>query len=111
MIEIIPILASLIFFVLIAVLIFLYIMAKQKERIVLIEKGIDITKINSKKYVHYTNMRIGILLIALAIGLIVGYIFTSITNMNVYIIYAVSLLMCEGIGFLIYYYMNKNLNL
>jgi len=110
MIEVIEILGPTVFFILIAVLIFLYIMSKHKERMVLIEKGIDITKLNSKKYVHYTNMRIGILLIALAIGLIVGYIVTSTTDMNFYIAYAVSLLMCEGIGFLIYYYMNKNLN-
>jgi len=110
MLAISEILASLIFFVVIAILIFLYIMARQKERMLLIEKGIDITKLHSKKYAHYTNMRIGILLIALAVGLIAGYIVTSTTNINVYITYAVSLLIFEGIGFLIYYHMNKNLN-
>ena len=111
MIEVMQILAPTVFFILIAVLIFLYIMAKQKERMLLIEKGIDITKLRSKKYAHYTNIRIGILLIALAVGLIVGYIISSITGINVYITYAVCLLMCEGIGFLIYYHINKNLNL
>jgi hypothetical protein len=111
MIEVIQVLAPTVFFILIAVLIFLFIRAKQKERIVLIEKGIDITQLHSKKYDHYTNMRTGILLIALAIGLIIGYIISSITGINVYITYAVCLLMCEGIGFLIYYHINKNLNL
>ena len=111
MIELFQISASLIFFVLIAVFIFLYIMAKHKERMILIEKGIDITQLNSKKYAHSLNMRIGILLIFLAIGLITGYTITNATNMNTYIAYAASLLMCEGIGFLIYYYINKNMNL
>ncbi|MBT4483117.1 MAG: hypothetical protein HOC71_05510 [Candidatus Latescibacteria bacterium] len=99
---------SLVFFVLLAVFIFVYVMSKQKERMVLIEKGVDITKLNAKKYGRYANLRNGILLIALAIGFILGYIVTSITTMNVFIAYATSLLLCEGIGFLIYYNLNKN---
>ena len=106
--EVIQMVFPSLFFFLLAVFIFVYVMSKQKERMVLIEKGVEITKLNTKKYGRYANLRNGILLIALAIGLIIGYILTIITTMNAFIAYAVSLLLCEGIGFLIYYNLNKN---
>ena len=108
MIEIMQMVFPSLFFFLLAVFIFVYVMSKQKERMVLIEKGVDITKLNTKKYGRYANLRNGILIISLAIGLILGYIVTITTTMNVFIAYAVCLLLCEGIGFLIYYKINKN---
>ena len=87
--EIIRMGGALVFFVLIAVFIFVYVMSKQKERMVLIEKGVDITELNINKYGRYANLRNGILLISLAVGLISGYIVTIASTMNVFIAYAV----------------------
>ncbi|MFC1538140.1 DUF6249 domain-containing protein [Candidatus Latescibacterota bacterium] len=98
------------FFVLVAVFIFMYVMSKQKERMALIDKGVDTSKIYSKEYNHQVHLRNGILLISMAFGLIIGYILTKITNIDTFIAYAASILLIEGIGFLLYYYKNKNLN-
>ena len=98
------------FFTLIAVLIFVYVMTKQKNRTKLIEQGIDVAKIDSRNYVHQTNMRNGILLISLGVGFIIGHLLNRIALFDTFVAYATGLLMCEGVGFLIYYFINRNLN-
>lgn len=101
----------LLFYIIVAVIIFIYIKIKHKERMALIEKGVDTTKLFSKKYANQTNLRNGILLVSLALGLLVGYILTKVTSIEVFVAYAASLLLCEGAGFLVYYYKNKDKNM
>jgi len=109
--ELIKLIGPLSGYLIIAVIIFMYIKIKHKERMALIEKGVEPSQIYTKKYVNQTNLRNAILLIALAIGLIVGYIITVISNIELFVAYAASLLLCEGAGFLIYYRSNKKINL
>ena len=106
--EYMQMICSSLFFFLLAIFIFVYVMAKHKERMTLIEKGVDPASLYSKKYVRYANLRNGILLISLAVGLIVGYILTITTTIHVFVAYAASLVMCEGLGFLLYYNMRKD---
>ena len=108
MVELMQIGASSLFFILMAIFIFVYVMAKHKERMTLIDKGVDPSSLYSKKYIRYTNLRNGILLVSLAVGLIVGYIMTSISDIPIFVAYCASLLLCEGLGFLLYYTMKKD---
>ena len=109
--ELIQLIGPLFFFTLVAVLISIYINIKHKERMALIEKGVDTTKLHSRKYINQTYLRNGILLLSLAVGLVIGYIITLLISIHTFVAYAASLLICEGAGFMFYYHKNKDVNL
>jgi hypothetical protein len=80
-----------------------YIKTKNQERIKLIEKGINPDEeLNISDYRKQTNLKIGILLLALALGLFAGHtLVISFDTLDAFIIYLLMLLLFGGISFLI----------
>jgi hypothetical protein len=89
-----------------------YIKTKNQERIKLIEKGINPDEgLTISDYLKQTNLRNGILLISLGLGLFVGHLLVlNFSQLDNLITYAAMLLLFGGIGFLINFMIIKNWN-
>ena len=89
-----------------------YIKTKNQERLKLIEKGINPDEgLSISDYRKQTNLKVGVLLVFLAIGLFVGHILViKNDNLDTFITYVSMLLLFGGIGFLINFFILKSWN-
>lgn len=89
-----------------------YIKTKNQERIKLIEKGLNPDEgLNISEYQKQTNLKNGVLLVSLAIGLFVGHLLViSYDKLDSFITYLSMLLLFGGIGFLINFLILRNWN-
>jgi hypothetical protein len=85
---------------------------KNHERIKLIEKGLNPDEgLNISDYRKQTNLKNGVLLVSLAIGLFVGHLLViSYDELDSFITYLSMLLLFGGIGFLINFFILGNWN-
>jgi hypothetical protein len=89
-----------------------YIKTKNQERIKLIEKGLNPDEgLDISEYQKQTNLKNGVLLVSLAIGLFVGHLLViSNDKLDSFITYSSMLLLFGGIGFLINFLILRNWN-
>ena len=95
------------------VLIFKRLSSTHKERMALIEQGIIPPNEPKRKSTpnRYRSLRNGIILIALGIGIIVGFLGTNylvIGEDNPFLFLAASIVLFLGIGFLIFFLITRN---
>jgi uncharacterized membrane protein YgdD (TMEM256/DUF423 family) len=85
---------------------------KNQERMKLIEQGVNPDEgLSISEYRKQTNLKNGVLLLSLGLGLFVGHLLViSYEQMDSLITYATILLIFGGIGFLINYMIIKNWN-
>ncbi len=89
-----------------------YIKTKNKERMSLIEKGINPDEgLNISDYRKQTNLKNGVLFLSLGLGLFIGHLLViTYEQIDNFITYATMLLIFGGIGFLINYMILRNWN-
>jgi hypothetical protein len=107
-----PLILLLIIAIPICGLIMYFIKIKNEERIKLIEKGINPEEgLNISEYHKQTNLKNGILLVSLAIGLFIGHLLViSYDQLDSFITYLSMLLLFGGIGFIINFLILRNWN-
>lgn len=89
-----------------------YIKTKNKERLKLIEQGVNPDEgLSISEYRKQTNLKNGVLFLALGLGLFIGHLFViNYERMDSFIINTTMLLIFGGLGFLINYMIIKNWN-
>lgn len=87
-----------------------FIKTKNEERIKLIEKGINPDEgLNVSEYRKQTNLKNGVLLISLAIGLFLGHLLViNYDTLDSFITYLSMLLLFGGVGLLINFLIIRN---
>ncbi len=87
-----------------------YIKTKNQERINLIEKGINPDEgLNLTEYRKQTNLRTGVLLVSLGLGLLIAHIIiNSFEGFDAFVTYLSMLLLFGGLGFLINFLILRN---
>ena len=81
---------------------------KNKERMTILEKGVDPSILREEfKPVRNTNLKLGILFICIAIGIIAGYAIADIFYVPEAVAYFSSIFMLGGLGLLIGFYIDK----
>jgi len=75
--------------------------AKTKERLLIIEKDYDMHKLLETKKSSFTLLKTGIVLVASAIGAVVGLLAFSMSNINEGVIFFIAVFMFAGIGMII----------
>jgi len=90
----------------------IYMKIKNKERMKLIEQGINPDEgLNISEYRKQTNLKNGVLFLSLGLGLFIGHLIViNYKRMDDLITYVTMLLIFGGIGFLINYTIIKNWN-
>jgi len=112
--EIIPIMGmvtgiitTLAFFVTLVLSIRYITSARNREKMALIEKGVDISVIYSKKDHRNTALKAGMFLAGIAIGLLLGNLLEEFTGVNAVISYFSMTLLCGGGSLILFHYINN----
>ena len=85
-----------------------YLRGKSKERMKILEKGADPSIFNEEfKPVRNTNLKLGILLISIALGIIAGYLISDIYYVPEGVAYFSSIFMLGGLGLLLGFFIDK----
>lgn len=78
--------------------------ARNKERMALIEKGVDISDIYKSKNNANTVLKWGMFLVGAAIGIVVAYLLTSYAGMNAVAAYFSMILLFGGGSLVLYHW-------
>ncbi len=82
-------------------------LVRRKERMALIEKGVDASGLEFKQSVNYYALKIGLLCIGVAIGLIIGATLVETTTLNNEAAYFSMIFLFGGIGLVVSHFMEK----
>ena len=97
------------FFLTIFGLFFIYIRARNKERLTLIEKGADASIFGSEKNgKSHSLLKIGLFFIGIAVGLIAGFFVQSMGMVGA-VAYISMIFLFGGLGLLVYYPVSKRM--
>lgn len=106
----IPIVLMLVFFG----MFYLYITARHKERMALIESGADpnlfmrAKRLHGKRFLSWWVLKIALFFIGVGVGIIVGNILETYTRLQPEVCYFSSILLFGGFGLLTYYLYEKS---
>lgn len=81
--------------------------ARNKEKMALIEKGVDISEIYQKKDHRNLALKSGMFLVGIALGLIVAYFLTEITRINGVVSYFSMILLFGGASLIGFHWYNS----
>ncbi len=84
-----------------------HLFVRRKERLALIEKGVD-AKIFDREGALPPSLKYGLFLIGIALGFIVGYCLYEYASIDREVAYPASIFFFGGVGLLVYYFMGKN---
>ena len=80
---------------------------RKKERMLLIEKGIDAPSFNAQPKRGILALKLGLLFIGVAIGMIVGAILTETTTLHEEAAYFSMIFLFGGIGLVVSHFLEK----
>ena len=83
--------------------------SKNKERMALIEKGVDISQIYQKKDFRNVTLKSGMFLVGIAVGLFAAYFLTEISNINGVVAYFSMILLFGGVSLIGFHWYNNKL--
>lgn len=87
-----------------------YLSKKDYQRAALIEKGIDLTKLEKNPNERQNGLKIGMFLVAVSIGLLTAYILTRLLYIPDVVIYFSMIFLFGGFSLILYYILSvKNL--
>ena len=81
--------------------------ARNREKMALIEKGVDISEIYQKKDHRNVTLKSGMFLVGVAIGLFFGYFLTVITSINAVVSYFSMILLFGGLSLILFHWYNN----
>ena len=91
---------------------FVFFTTRNKERLALIDKGADASMFNTGKKYNWKNFTLsaGMFLIGIGLGIIVGAILESATNLEEGVAYTFSIFLFAGLALVTYYFVAKKMN-
>jgi len=91
---------------------FVYLSTRNKERLALIDKGADASMFNTGKKYNWKNFTLsaGMFLIGIGLGIMVGAVLESVTNIEEGVAYTFSIFFFAGLALVIYYFLAKKMN-
>ena len=95
------------FFVAIALSVKYVSAARNKEKMALIDKGVDMSEIYQKKDYRNATLKSGMFLVGVALGLFVGYFLTEISSINAVVSYFSMILLFGGASLIIFHWYNN----
>ncbi len=86
-----------------------YVMARKKERLTLIQHGADAKMLKMDKQSN-DSLKFGLLLIGVAVGILLGNLLSATSDIQQEVAYFSMTFLCGGISLLIYHFLNKMQN-
>ena len=90
-------------------IVYIVVSARNKERLALIDKGLDANMLHIKTNTHgrYDALKIGLFLIGLAVGLLLGNVLESYTRIQEEVAYFSMVMLFGGLSLIVYYLIMK----
>jgi len=85
----------------------IHLLVRKKERMAFIERGVDASVLVSKKDFNFYALKLGLLFIGVAIGLIIGAVLVETTTLNNEAAYFSMIFLFGGIGLVVSHFMEK----
>ncbi len=82
-------------------------LVRRKERMALIDKGIDAPSFETKPYFNVYALKVGLLFIGVAIGVLLGSTLVELTTLNEESAYFSMVFLFGGLGLVISHYLEK----
>ena len=101
------IITTLAFFVAIVMTVKYVTAARNREKMALIEKGVDISEIYQKKDYQNATLKSGMFLVGVAIGLFLGHLMEEFTRINGVVSYFSMILLCGGASLILFHWYNS----
>lgn len=101
-----PFLVPVVFFIALAVVLYVFIQARHRERMAMIEKGFDASLLQgdiSSRTGKFGALKIGIVAIGVGVGLLAGSILEAATTLNDEVAYFSMIALFGGLGLIVYY--------
>jgi len=95
------------FFTAIAISLYFYLKTRHKERMTLIEKGIDLSQFYTKKKNGNNILKYALLFIGFSLGLFIGFLLDMYTKVQSEVAYFSMIFLFGGISLLVYYFINS----
>lgn len=89
-------------------IVYLTVSARHKERMALIDKGLDASILKAENKGRFGALKFGLLLIGAALGLLVGSLLENYTRMEEPVAYFSMLFLFGGLGLTLFYFIVKN---
>lgn len=87
-----------------------YIIARKKERMTLIQKGLDINLLDNKKKNKLISLKYGLLCISIGLAILLGKIFVAANILEEEVAYFSMIFLLGGISLLSFYFIEKKMN-
>ena len=99
------------FFATVFGIVYIAVSARNKERLALIDKGLDANMLHIKTTTHgrYDALKFGLLLIGFAIGLLLGNVLESYTDIQEEVAYFSMIMLFGGLSLILYYLIMKKI--
>ncbi len=81
--------------------------ARNKEKMALIEKGVNISELYQKKDYRNFTLKSGMFLVGIAIGLFIAYLLAAFTSINGVVAYFSMILLFGGISLIVFHWYNS----
>lgn len=81
--------------------------ARNKEKMALIEKGVDLSQIYQKRDTRNTTLKGGMFLVGIAVGLFFGYFLTYMTPIHDVVAYFSMILLFGGASLILFHWYNS----
>lgn len=101
-----PFLVPIVFFIAVAVVLYVFIQARHRERMAMIEKGFDASLLQSdirNRTGKYGALKVGIVAIGVGLGFLIGSILEATTTIDNDVAYFSMITLFGGFGLIIYY--------
>ncbi len=85
----------------------IHLLIRRKERMALIEKGIDAPLFNPKPKINVLALKFGLLFIGVAVGLLLGSLLVELTTLNDEAAYFSMVFLFGGIGLVVSHFLEK----
>jgi Na+/H+-dicarboxylate symporter len=86
-----------------------YLAIRKKERMLLIQRGVDASTFESKKRNETSNLRWGLLFLGIGIGILLGRVFASYTCLGEEASYFSMICLFGGLSLIIYHFIARNI--
>ena len=92
-------------------IVYIAVSARNKERLALIDKGLDANMLHVKTNTHgrYDALKIGLLLIGFAVGLLLGNVLESYSQIQEEVAYFSMIMLFGGLALILYYLIMKKI--
>lgn len=84
-------------------IVYVYYLNRHRERIMMMERGLDLSELSSRKSSRWIALKFGILLTGLAIGILIGNILYEYFGLTDIVSFLSMTLLFGGLGLIIYF--------